>query len=994
MNQLLLKLLTGIVLVLVASDLVAQTEEIVGKFRKLDPADEQRLREMLARPLPSNLPANQRNELLLQKESAARLLGDDVQIEAVAREAVKALPGNADKLDKLASILILKGQFEEGNALRRESIAASKPAHAALLTATATCDLYLQNQDHAARVWQVEVDRRIKIATESWKDDADKNFVFRARGRQAYCISLLEGRSGRLAEAISAADSAEQHARKAMEYVDKVGATQRLNTRFNLAVYLRQRVEAYRSGGRMQDAEKALADFIQFSREAQLEPRSLASILQSAGNLRFSQREFSQSEELMRKADDVLARLGWPEEHPLRTESARGKIQALSGQRKWPDALQALEQLDQLAGSNPSLQRQVRYPYARGIVYLGNQRDLQAAPLFGSLAQDFARSHPIDHFLVAEATGLQGVALWRSGVPESRAHALPLLKAAVRSYMAPSNADFVENVGMRKELREWVFAAYLEAVSGTPGEDAMEAIGAADWIRAGIVQEAVNDAAARAAASNPAIADTVRREQDAKNESAGLRRYLSGEAGSSNSPLPVVAAKMRERIAVLEAERAKLRLEIKARFPDYEQLVRPAPPSIQDLASRLEPRQALLMLLPVADAVYVWAVAHDRPAGFARVAMSETRLDALVKGLRRQLDLDAGADAGVRYDSAAAFELYDRLLSPVARVWQGKTQLLVAAGGALSQLPFAVLQTRPHDGFGPGAPWLVREASITQIPSLSAWLALKAVAKAQSAPQAFIGWGDPVFRPQITAAENIGATVHSRGVTLTRKAALADLDAPEKTISAPSALQYSEIPTLPATRDELLAIVATLNADASRDVILGAEATRESVLAASRSGLLASRRVVAFATHGLMAGDLPNLNQPALAMAATGKELHDPLAPLLTLEDVLALKLNADWVVLSACNTAAADGKAEEALSGLARGFFYAGSRSLLVTHWAVESESAKLLTTATFAHYMANPQAAKAESLREAMLMVMTLPRYAHPAFWAPYALVGDGGR
>ena len=199
---------------------------------------------------------------------------------------------------------------------------------------------------------------------------------------------------------------------------------------------------------------------------------------------------------------------------------------------------------------------------------------------------------------------------------------------------------------------------------------------------------------------------------------------------------------------------------------------------------------------------------------------------------------------------------------------------------------------------------------------------------------------------------------------------------------------------MPDTREELLAIASTLQADPARDVLLGANATRESVLAASKSGLLASKRVVAFATHDLMAGDLPNLNQPALAMAATGAEAKDPLSPLLTLEHVLTLKLNADWVVLSACNTAAADGKAEEALSGLARGFFYAGSRSLLVTHWAVESESAKLLTTATFAHYTAHPQAAKAESLRQAMLTVMALPQYRHLAYWAQCALVGDGAR
>jgi CHAT domain-containing protein len=149
--------------------------------------------------------------------------------------------------------------------------------------------------------------------------------------------------------------------------------------------------------------------------------------------------------------------------------------------------------------------------------------------------------------------------------------------------------------------------------------------------------------------------------------------------------------------------------------------------------------------------------------------------------------------------------------------------------------------------------------------------------------------------------------------------------------------------------------------------------------------------VVVFATHGLLAGDLPALNQPALAMAATA----DPAqSPLLTLEDVLGLKLNADWVVLSACNTAGADGRAEEALSGLARGFFYAGSRSLLVTHWAVESNSAMLLTTRTFDAYINNAKLGRSQALRESMLHVMQNPQFSHPTYWAPYALVGEGGR
>jgi CHAT domain-containing protein len=210
-------------------------------------------------------------------------------------------------------------------------------------------------------------------------------------------------------------------------------------------------------------------------------------------------------------------------------------------------------------------------------------------------------------------------------------------------------------------------------------------------------------------------------------------------------------------------------------------------------------------------------------------------------------------------------------------------------------------------------------------------------------------------------------------------------------MDAETYVSYGKLPALPETRDEVLELAKIMAANPAQDVILGKDATRQSVLQSSASGVLGQKQVVVFATHGLLAGDLPNLNQPALAMAGTTSPNE---SPLLTLEDVLSLKLNADWVVLSACNTAGADGKAEEALSGLARGFFFAGSRSLLVTHWSVESESAVLLTTHTFAAYKKNPTMRRADALRQAMLETMKSPKYGHPAFWAPYALVGEGGR
>ena len=120
---------------------------------------------------------------------------------------------------------------------------------------------------------------------------------------------------------------------------------------------------------------------------------------------------------------------------------------------------------------------------------------------------------------------------------------------------------------------------------------------------------------------------------------------------------------------------------------------------------------------------------------------------------------------------------------------------------------------------------------------------------------------------------------------------------------------------------------------------------------------------------------------------------------MLTMEEILGLKLRADWVVLSACNTAAASGLSSESVSGLGRAFFYAGARALLVTNWAVETESARLLTTEAFRRQSADPAMSRARALQQSSLALMQKSAgkdysYAHPMFWAPYSLVGDGGR
>jgi CHAT domain-containing protein len=162
--------------------------------------------------------------------------------------------------------------------------------------------------------------------------------------------------------------------------------------------------------------------------------------------------------------------------------------------------------------------------------------------------------------------------------------------------------------------------------------------------------------------------------------------------------------------------------------------------------------------------------------------------------------------------------------------------------------------------------------------------------------------------------------------------------------------------------------------------------------------------VIAFATHALVPGDLDGLDQPALALCSPSVS-GDGEDGLLTMEEILRLKLNADWVVLSACNTGAAEGKGAEAISGLGQAFFYAGTRAILLSMWPVETTSARKLTTGLFRYQQEDPTLSRSRALQKSALALIDGPgledqasgkiaaSYAHPLFWAPFIIVGESG-
>ena len=528
----------------------------------------------------------------------------------------------------------------------------------------------------------------------------------------------------------------------------------------------------------------------------------------------------------------------------------------------------------------------------------------------------------------------------------------------------------------------------------------------ADVVRGSGVQRALTASAARANIKAPKLANLARQEQDTQARIASLEKILGALlAAPADDQLPAVQAQMRKDIAQLKVERTQLKKEIELQFPDYANLVNPKPVTLESIKKLLKPEEVFVSWYFSDKESFVWTVtAHDAPQ-FHKLNTTRQQVAQTVTQLRRALDPNVSSVAELpRFDVALANRLYQDILAPIESALVGKKVMLTVPHGELGQLPLSLLVTQntPLDIKSKNTdfsdyrqvPWLMKNIAIAQLPSATALVSLRNAPKHNHVRRAFAGFGDPYFSDK--QAEQAQTQVSMATTGTSRGAGFSQRSTP-KTRGVNSA-QLALLPRLPDTQDEIEQIAHALGADPAKDIFLHKQANVSKVLSTD----LSDRQVVMFATHGLVPGDLDGLTQPALALTAPSVSGETEGDGLLTMDKILSMKLNADWVILSACNTALGEGAGAEAVSGLGRAFFYAGARALLVTNWPVDSQSATLLTSEMFHFFKEKPNLSKPEYLQMTMRNMLdnlglqdstgkTLYTYAHPLFWAPYVLVGD---
>jgi len=581
--------------------------------------------------------------------------------------------------------------------------------------------------------------------------------------------------------------------------------------------------------------------------------------------------------------------------------------------------------------------------------------------------------------------------------------AIPSLIEQIRNDSETSNISKKSQRRFSLIAESYINLLFVEAKLDKNSEKNLvsEAFLLADLARGSSVQKALAQSTARTSFKDKRLAELARSEQDLQRKINSLNELLLNisQAGGSSS----TQEKIRNDISNARSERDSVKKDIENKYPEYFDLVEPKPITIEKTAKILNQNEVLVTWYFGERQSFVWAIHQNGLSNFANINLTKKDISRDVKILRKALDPGVSSVEDIPpFDVILSNKLYSQIIKPIEQSLSGKNLLISVPHESLAQIPISVLLTekinQPPKGSAAlkdyqNAPWLIRKIAISQLPSVNALAALRGAKIERNDAQSFIAFADPYFSK--AQANNALAKIETAQVVNTRGKPL-NLRSVPKTSNVSSA-ELALLPGLPDTSIEVNEIAKVLNAK-PEDIYLNQHASVKKVLETDFS----KKNIIMFSTHGLVPGELNGLTQPALALSSpdvTGEKDSDGL---LTMDKILELKLNADWVVLSACNTASSD-NSSEAVSGLGRAFFYAGARALLVSNWPVDTVSSRELMVDLFKRHNNQEKISKPEALKQAMLNIADKGAarigntnvvsyfYSHPLFWAPFVVVGD---
>ncbi|MGE4297477.1 MAG: CHAT domain-containing protein [Desulfovibrionaceae bacterium] len=719
--------------------------------------------------------------------------------------------------------------------------------------------------------------------------------------------------------------------------------------------------------------------------------------LESLASVRLARGQAGDAEKLFRKEIELLEAIGTPEDTLVMARARYCLGKSLAQQGKTRGAAKAFVQVKNSLVSNALLYGKM----------FAADADVLAVMVETGTADEAL-------FFLEEALAHQENVGGKDGL---RALLLQALKAsALLRRGQPGEAERLMVETMPRLLAKWedmdrshhiqlgVVSSALATLARTSGDArlATYAFQLACALKKGSVQGVINANAARNLLNDPRAAELARKEQDTKFRIGSLHAQLSDNLLVGQDKWDKVAiAQLKENIRDLQAARASILAELERIAPEYTAFTRHPLPAPTDIAQSLRPGEAMVVYLATDAGVCAWLIRPSGEVVFHSAALTRDDIGQMAARIRASLEPDSAASGGIAaFDLDDAYALYRELLGPFEGRLAGVEHLIVVKDGGLEQIPFAVLPTAPVRlgasdlPFGEyrQVPWLVRRYALSTVPTPESLAAIRKQPRRTGKPRHFVGFGDPIFSAQELAAV---ADAPQEGATRSATARLAFRERVD-TRSLNSA-DLSQLPRLPETAEELEAIAGYFGPGSGNRIFLREQATESAVKAFDFRDF----SVVSFATHGLKAGTLDGQDQPALALTVP-TEASGGEDGLLTAEEILGLSLRADLVILSACDTAAPEGGSSEVLSGLARSFFYAGAEALLVSNWPVDSISTVRLTSEMMRGYNTASRS-KAEALRQSMLALIDGPgyvdgagkpyfSYAHPIFFAPFVLVGDG--